>query len=106
MVQKYVLEKDSVLITDSYSRYNSMKKVIEQIKTDHLKFYSYKGISSNTIEYFWAVIERSIMGHYRSVTPKMLPNYVAEHVYKFNHRNNNPEMFDEMLARLFKPISL
>ena len=108
MVQKYVVEKDSVLITDSYSRYNSMKKIIEHIKTDHNKFYSYKGVNSNTIESFWAIIERGIMGQYHSVSPKMLPNYVAEFVYHYNNRKDTDRMFDELLKNLLnasKPTS-
>ncbi len=63
-------------------------------------------INSNTIESFWAIIERGIMGQYHSVSPKMLPNYVAEFVYKFNNRNDNEGMFHEMLFKLLKPINL
>ena len=100
MVKKYVVEDKSVLITDSYRGYNSMKKIIEHVKIDHSKLYSYKGVNSNSIESFWAIIERGIIGQYHSVSPKMLPNYVAEFVYKYNNRNSNELMFDEMLHRL------
>ena len=106
MVKKYVVEKDSVLITDSYTGYNSMKKIIEHIKTDHNRFYSYKGVNSNTIESFWAIVERGVMGQYHSVSPKMLPNYVAEFVYKYNNRNDNAKMFDDMVRKLLNPITL
>ena len=68
--------------------------------------YSYKGVNSNTIESFWAIIERGIMGQYHSVTPKMLPNYVAEFVYKYNNRENNPKMFDDLVHNMLKPTSL
>ena len=78
MVKKYVVEDKSVLVTDSLPAYNSMKKIIDHIKTDHSRLYSYRGVNSNTIESFWAIIERGIMGQYHSVSPKMLPNYVAE----------------------------
>ena len=46
------------------------------------------------------------MGQYHSVSPKMLPNYVAEFVYKYNNRNNNDKMFSEMLKKLVNPITL
>ena len=74
MVKKYVIEDKSLLITDSFAGYNSMKKIIEHIKIDHNQLYSYKGVNSNSIESFWAIIERGIMGQYHSISPKMLPN--------------------------------
>lgn len=106
MVMKYVDEESSVLITDNYKGYNSMKKIIDHVVIDHKEMYSYKGLNSNSIESFWAIIERGIMGQYHSVSPKMLPNYVAEFVYKYNNRKDNEAMFHEMLAKLFEPINL
>ena len=106
MVKKYVDRGKSVLITDNLSSYNSMKKIIEHIKIDHKQMYSYRGVNSNSIESFWAIVERGIMGQYHSVSPKMLPNYVAEFVYKYNNRNDNEAMFGELLKRLLKPITL
>jgi transposase-like protein len=103
MVKKYVNEDKSVLVTDSLPAYNSMKKIINHIKTDHSRLYSYRGVNSNSIESFWAIIERGIMGQYHSVTPKMLPNYVAEFVYKYNNRNNHDKMFDVLCKKAIKP---
>ena len=105
MVQKYVVEDKSVLITDQYKGYNSMKKIIEHVKIDHERMYSYKGINTNSIESFWAIVERGIMGQYHSVSPKMLPNYVAEFVYKYNNRKDTDIMFDEILKKLLNPIN-
>ena len=45
------------------------------------------------------------MGQYHSVSPKMLPNYVAEFVYKYNNRKDTEIMFDEILTNLLKPIN-
>lgn len=104
MVKKYVDEDESVLITDSYSGYKSMKNIIEHIKVDHSQFYSYKGVNSNTIESFWAIIERGIMGQYHSVSARKLPNYVAEFVYKYNNREDTDFMFYELLERLISPM--
>lgn len=106
MVKKYVDEDSSVLITDNYRGYNSMKKIIEHIVIDHKEMYSYKGLNSNSIESFWAIIERGIMGQYHSVSPHKLPNYVAEFVYKYNNRKDTEFMFHELIDRLLKPISL
>lgn len=100
MVTKYVDTEDSVLITDSFRAYNSMKKIIKHVKIDHQKLYSYRGVNSNSIESFWAIIERGIIGQYHSVSAKKLPNYVSEFVYKYNNRKDNEAMFVNLLQKM------
>ena len=102
MVQKHVKESDSVLITDKYKGYNSMKKIIDHIAIDHKEMYSYKGLNSNSIESFWAIIERGIMGQYHSVSAEKLPNYVAEFVYRYNNRKDTEFMFDDLLKKILE----
>lgn len=96
MVERYVDEDDSVLITDEYSGYNKMDQIIEHIKIDHQKLYSYKGINTNSIESFWAIIKRQIMGQHHHVTAKHLPKYVAEAVFKYNNRTDD-DMFETLV---------
>lgn len=96
MVQKYVDTDESVLFTDAYKGYNKMDAVIEHVKLDHAKLYSYKGINTNTIESFWAFIKRQIMGQHHHVSVKYLPKYVAETVFKFNNRNDD-DMFETLV---------
>lgn len=100
MVEKYVNQDDSVLITDEYKGYSKIHNIIEHIKIDHSRLYSYKGVNTNSIESFWAIIERGIMGQYHSVSPKHLPKYIAEFVYKYNWRKNNEGMFHELVKKL------
>ena len=77
----------------------------DSIKIDHREMYSYRGVNSNSIESFWAIIERGIMGQYHSVSPKMLPNYVAEFVYRYNNRKDTDAMFDELLKSLLQNVN-
>lgn len=100
MVKRHVDTKNSLLITDSLSSYDKMKEIIRHIKIDHNKMYSYRGVNSNSIESFWAIIERGIMGQYHSVSPSKLPNYVAEFVYKYNNRKDNEFMFEDILRKM------
>jgi hypothetical protein len=102
LVQKSVNAKKSVLLTDDFKGYNKMNEIIDHIKLDHKTFYSYKGLDNNTIESFWAIIKRGIMGQYHQVTPEYLPNYVAEFVYKYNHRHDNDAIFVDMLKALIR----
>lgn len=101
MVQKHVEEEDAVLITDKYKGYNKINSIIEHIKVDHEKMYSYRGINTNTIESFWAIIKRGIMGQYHKVSLKHLPDYITEFVFKYNNRNED-DMFETLVKNAMK----
>ena len=96
MIEKYVKDDNSVLITDEYSGYSKMDKIIEHITIDHKKLYSYKGVNTNSIESFWAIIKRQIMGQHHHVSVKHLPKYVSETVFKYNNRKDE-DVFDTLL---------
>lgn len=104
MVSKHVDLKDTVIVTDSYRGYNKLHQIIEHVKIDHQKMYSYNGVNTNTIESFWAVVERGIMGTYHQVSPKYLPKYVQEFVFKWNNRKKD-DMFETLAENAMKPIS-
>lgn len=106
MVEKYVDQDNSVLITDEYSGYNKMNKIIEHIRIDHESTYSYRGVNTNSIESFWAIIKRGIIGQYHSVSAKYLPNYIAEFVFKYNNRETNAIMFDILLENALQTIEM
>lgn len=97
MVKKHVDEDEAVLVTDEYKGYARMNSIIEHIKIDHTQLYSYKGVNTNTIESFWAIIKRQIIGQHHHVTARHLPKYIAEAVFKYNNRND-----DDMFATLVK----
>lgn len=104
MVSKHVDTNEAVIVTDSYKGYNKLHTIIEHVKIDHSKMYSYKGVNTNTIESFWAVVERGIMGTYHKVSPKYLPKYVQEFVFKWNNRKKD-DMFETLAENAMKPIS-
>lgn len=105
MLQKHVQEDDSVLITDEYSGYNRMDRIIEHVKIDHQRLYSYKGINTNTIESFWAIIKRQIIGQHHQVSVKHLPKYVSETVFKYNNRKED-DMFETLCENAMLPNAL
>lgn len=96
LVDKYVDKDDSIMITDEYTGYNKFNHIIEHIKIDHQNLYSYKGINTNSIESFWAIIKRGIIGQYHQVSIKYLPKYVAEFVFKYNNRKED-DMFETLV---------
>jgi transposase-like protein len=105
MVEKYVDTDEALLITDAYKGYSKMEKIIDHVVIDHKVAYSYKGVNTNSIESFWAIIKRGIMGQYHHVSAKHLPKYVSEFVFKYNNRRED-NMFDNLLKNALAPNSL
>ena len=68
----------------------------QHIKIDHTKMFSYRSINTNTIESFWAIIERGIIGQFHHVSKKYLPKYIAEFAFKFNNRKKD-DMFETLV---------
>jgi transposase-like protein len=101
MVEEYVEEDKATLVSDQSALYNRMDKIIDHISINHQKLYSYKGVNTNSIESFWAIIKRGIMGQYHHVSPKRLPEYVAEFVFKYNNRKED-RMFETLVINSMK----
>lgn len=52
------------------------------------KQYVVGAIHTNTIEGFWSLFKRSIVGSSHKVSAKYLPLYIAEGQFKYNNRKN------------------
>lgn len=100
MVKAHVNKKKSIIITDEYRGYNKLDAIIEHIKIDHQRMWSYRGLNTNTIESFWAILKRALVGQYHQVSPEYLPDYVNEIVFKYNYRENPDQMFDIICKKL------
>ncbi len=54
---------------------------------NHSKYqYVKAGVTTNTIEGFWGQLKTSLKGTYHAVSPKYLPSYVNEFVFRYNFR--------------------
>lgn len=65
---------------------------------DHGKGEYVRGhIHTNSIESFWALLKRGVMGSFHHISEKYTPLYVDEFSFRFNNRKN-PDIFDAVLA--------
>jgi transposase-like protein len=55
-------------------------------------------VHTNTIEGFWSILKRGVMGSYHKVSRKYLPLYVAEFQFRYNNRMND-DIFGDAIAR-------
>jgi ISXO2-like transposase domain len=55
-------------------------------------------VHTNTIEGFWSLIKRGVVGTYHQVSRKYLPLYVAEFEFRYNNRDNT-DIFGAAIGR-------
>lgn len=88
----------SLLWTDAYAAYREMHKLYPRgVINQEAGEYVVGAVHINTIERFWSLVKRGVVGTFRKVSRKYLPLYVAEFQFRHNHRNN-PDIFDVAVA--------
>jgi ISXO2 transposase-like protein len=96
-VRETVSTKVRLLCTDQWLDYHALDKEYPHAVIDHtLGEYVAGAIHTNTIEGFWSLIKRGIVGTFHKVSPKCLPLYVAEFQFRHNSRTN-PDIFGEAI---------
>jgi hypothetical protein len=87
-VREMVSEKVSLLATDMSPVYKSLQGYNHQTVDHRARQYVVGVIHTNTIEGFWSIFKRSIVGSFHKVSAKYLPLYIAECEFKYNNRFN------------------
>lgn len=88
-VHQVVSTKVSLLSTDAWPGYKMLDPFYNRGVVDHSKGeYVIGAIHTNTIEGFWSIFKRGVVGTYHKVSAKYLPLYVAEFQFRYNNRFN------------------
>ena len=100
------IKKESTLITDGFGGYaNLYKEYKEHQIVNHQNDEFVKGIyHTNSIEGFWSLVKRSIMGQFHHLSIRYLDLYIDECSYKFNNRQNE-NLFSSFLTTALKTNS-
>jgi transposase-like protein len=78
---------DAVIMTDGWKGYSKVKNRNEHLKVDHKKGEYVSGdVHINTIEGFWSLMKRGIIGIYHKVSVKHLDYYCGEFEFRYNFR--------------------
>jgi transposase-like protein len=92
-VRETVSTKVSLLSTDEQPGYRHLGHDYPYGFVRHsADEYVHGAIHTNTIEGFWSLVKRGVMGTFHKVSRKYLPPYVNEFEFRYNNRNN-PDIF-------------
>jgi transposase-like protein len=90
--------ENAILITDDYKGYIPFKNLLPHFTVNHSAKEYAKGHShTNSIEGFWSLLKRGIVGQYHSLSDKYLNKYITEFCYKYNNRDNS-NIFENLLS--------
>jgi len=94
----------SHIITDEHANYPRIARANDHIHDviNHVEGYVRGNVHTNGIENFWALLKRTISGSYVSVDAAHLNAYVAEQVFRFNHRKdcNDAGRFIQIMSQI------
>jgi transposase-like protein/IS1 family transposase len=95
-IREAISEKVSLIATDDYPAYRKLKK--HRAVRHSCGQYVDGVVHTQTIDGFWSLLKRGIMGSFHKVSRKYLPLYVAEFEFRYNNRNN-ADIFSAAIAR-------
>ena len=106
-VKKVISDQVELVATDESSIYNFMKHpgwtlgypALPHESVNHSEEEYVRGkVHTGSIDNFWSLLKRGIMGTFHNVRRDYLPMYVNEFAFRHNHRND-PAVFDHVLSR-------
>lgn len=95
------------LYTDEWKGYNRINDIYVREFVDHGKgVYGVGNVYTNTIEGFWSIIKRGIIGIYHYVSRKHMQVYMDEFTFRYNTRHmTQHERFSLLLSNTNYPLS-
>ena len=88
-VREAVSHKVSLLCTDDFRGYRRLDGEYPRQSVDHSAGeYVVGAVHTNTIEGFWSIFKRGIVGSFHKISAKYMQLYVAEFQFRYNNRMN------------------
>lgn len=96
------IQPGSKIITDEWNGYHKVSRIYDHSFVKHNEGEYVNGrIYTNTIEGFWSILKRGIVGIYHFTSRKHLQRYVDEFVFRYNTRQvSESERFNLFLQNL------
>jgi transposase-like protein len=86
-----MVKKGEIIVTDEWNGYKGLSPEYkhEVVKHNEERYVTDSGLSTNSLEGFWALLKRGIYGIYHQVSAKHLNKYCDEFAYRYNTRETN-----------------
>lgn len=96
------VKESAKLYTDEWLGYKGLERIYDHSIVKHNQSQYVVGrIHTNTIEGFWSLLKRGIVGIYHFTSKKHLQKYVDEFVFRYNTRNQTTKnRFNLLLSNL------
>lgn len=99
IIKEHINIQRSKVFTDEFKGYCDVAGFVEHQTVNHGAHQYVNGeVHTNTMEGFWALLKRGIVGQYHKVSIRHLPKYVDEFCYRYNNRNNSL-MFEQTISK-------
>ncbi len=94
------------IMTDEHQGYKAVKKIRKHESVNHIREEWVRGnVHTNSIENYWSLLKRGIIGSFHQVSVKHLDRYLSEFEYRFNNRKE-PDLFIKTVARMCGTIPM
>jgi hypothetical protein len=96
------IEHGSVVASDEHGAYNLLHKHYfhETVKHSADEYVNDNGFHTNSIEGFWSLLKRGIVGTFHLVSPQHLQSYCDEFSFRYNNRSlSHGARFHDSLKR-------
>lgn len=89
----------AVVMTDEWIGYKKVSMRFDHFTVNHSAGnYVVGDAHTNTIEGFWSLFKRGIVGQYHQISEKHINKYLDEFCFRYNNRNN-VGVFDDMIRK-------
>lgn len=97
---KESVEPGGRLMTDDYAGYQKIGRDYQHSIINHSKLEYVEGMThTNSIENFWSLFKRGVIGSFHKVSEKHLDRYLDEFTYRFNGREDE-RLFQNTIRNL------
>jgi transposase-like protein len=98
-VRQTVADKIELVVTDEHKGYDTLgaRGQRHEVIKHSENIYVRGEVHTNSIESFWALLKRGILGTYHHVSAKYLPLYLNEFEFRFNNRDE-ADIFGKAIA--------
>ncbi len=95
------VKSDALVVTDEFAAYNRLNETHRHEIVRHSAGQYKNGIAhTNSLEGFWSLLKRGVVGTFHLVSPQHLQKYCDEFAYRYNNRNEKvDDRFNDTLKR-------